>query len=582
MHKSKSKFKRIWAEIRWILISAAWLLSLGLGYLGFTLLSRQAGLSLPVAERVYRTLQLIGLESGNMEEMGNWALEISRFLLPGLTAFTALQALSVLFREQAQWLQLWRLNNHCIVCGLGRKGAYFVNDLLTIGQHPVVIEKNIDDISANDYRRRGAIVLTGDATDPETLFSARITKAKNLVCLLGEDQDNLKIAHRAFQLSKEHQNELTCIIHLGSQDLLGLVKRSELTLSSSAPFVLETFNTYRSAADQIIHRDPGWSSESEPLPEHILIIGMGRLGENITLQLGYHWFTLDKGVKLKITVLDREAVEKTQNLIDRQPEIRENVDFQPINIDLNAPKAIDHVLEKIDALDSLSRLYLCISNSVLSLKIALALRENPPFTQIPFYVRVEKTSGLADLFSTPIVGLNQVGELHLIDIHEETCSVDLVIGGSHELMARQLREDYLRNLKTPEAKALLGLSWDEVPEEEKDANRAQASRIYQLLESQNYRLSPLQHWQARNFAFDEEEVKAMAQREHKLWCLWKRSKGWQDGPTRDERLRTNPALVAWQKLQPLEKMKNIEFIRVLPRLLADMGFEIVRLPESRA
>jgi len=210
MQRTRSKFNRLWAEVRWIVIGAAWLLSLGLGYLGFTLYSKQVGLALPVAERVYRTLQLIGLESGAMEKVHNWALEISRFLLPGLTAFTALQALSVLFREQAQWLHLWRMKDHCIVCGLGRKGSYFVNDLLSNGQPLVVIDLHIDDISANDFRRRGAIVLTGDATETETLLSARITKAKNLFCLLGEDQDNLRIAHRAFQLSREHQNELTC------------------------------------------------------------------------------------------------------------------------------------------------------------------------------------------------------------------------------------------------------------------------------------------------------------------------------------------------------------------------------------
>ena len=153
-----------------------------------------------------------------------------------------------------------------------------------------------------------------------------------------------------------------------------------------------------------------------------------------------------------------------------------------------------------------------------------------------------------------------------------------MFGGPHELLARRLREDYLRNLKTPEASALLAMSWDEVAEEEKEANRAQASRIYQLLEAQNYRLSPLQHWHVRNDAFAEEEVIAMAKLEHELWCRWKRAKGWQEGPTRNGRLRTNPDLVSWEKLKPQEREKNVKFIRSLPRLLADMGFEIVRIP----
>ncbi len=580
MQKSRSTIKRLWGEIRWIAIGAAWLISLGLAFLGFTLYSRQAGLSLTIAERAYRTIQLISLESGAMERSPNLALELSRFLLPGLTAFTAFQALSILFREQAQWLHLWRLKDHCIVCGLGRKGSNLVNDLLSNGRRLVVIDLHIDPITANEFRRRGAIVLTGDATETETLLSARITKAKSLVCLLGEDQDNLRIAHRAFQLSRERQNELTCIIHLASQDLLGLVKRSELTLSSTDPFLLETFNTYRRAAAQIIQSDPGWIPAGDPLPEHILIVGLGRLGQNLALQAGYHWFTLDRANKLTITILDREAHGKSRVLMDRQPELSSVVDLQPIDIDLSLPKSVDHVLEKIAGLDALSRVYLCISDSLLSLKITLALRERPSFAKIPFFVRVEKTSGLADLFSTPIVGLSDFGKLHLFDIHEQTCSVDLVIGGSHELMARQLRENYLRNLNTPEARNLLALSWDQVPEEEKQSNRAQANRIVQLLASQEYRLSPRHHWHARHFTFGDGELIAMARREHELWCSWKRSKGWKADSIYDKSRQTDPDLVSWDQLSPTEKDKNIKFIRGLPRLLADMGFEIVSVPEK--
>ncbi len=578
MQKTKSKINRLWAEIKWIIIATAWLLSLCLGYYGFTLYSADTGLSLPITEKIYRTIQLIGLESGAMEEAPNLALEISRFFLPGLTAFTALQALSVLFREQAQWLQLWRLKDHCIVCGLGRRGAFFVNDLLADGQHLVVIDKNIDDVSANNYRQRGAIVLSGDATESETLLSARIIKSRNIVCLLGEDQENLRIAHLAYQLSKDFQKELNCIIHLSSQDLLSLVKRSELTLSSSDPFSLETFNLYRRAANQIIQRDSGWNSGAASLPKHLLLIGLGRLGQNIVLQAGYRWFTLDNEEKLTITVLDLDAEGKVQHLINHQPELNNFVDFQPINIDLNAQNSVIDVLKRIEGLESISRVYLCISNAVLSLKISLALRERNPFTNIPFFVRVEKASGLADLFKTPIVGVSDIGELRLFDIHEETCSVDLVMGGAHELLARQLRENYLRSQNTSEADALLSLSWDQLSEAEKEANRGQASRIYRLLKSNNYQLSPRQRWDARNFSFSKEEVEQMAQHEHQLWCHWKRSIGWEYGPYRDDQLKTNPDLVPWEELPQIERKKNTDFIRALPRLLADMGFEIVRIP----
>lgn len=579
MPKSRSKFKRFWAETRWIIISAAWLFSLALGYYGFTLLSQETGLFLTVTERIYRTIQLIGFNSGTMEDVAPWALEVARFLLPGLTAFTALQALSTLFKEQAQWLQLWQLKDHTIVCGLGRKGSFFVEDLLKNGQKLVVIDKNIHPMVANDFRQRGAIVLVGDATEADTLLSARVTRAKNLVCLLGEDQDNLKIAHLAYQLSKENRQKLTCIIHVSSQDLLGLVKRSELTLTSTG-FLFETFNIYRRAASQIIQGDPGWFKDAAPPPAHILVIGLGRLGQNLTLQAGYRWLADGQPHKLTITVLDRHASEKITNLIQRQPELAKTVDFQAQDLDLSAPKSLQHAFKALGSLSDMSRVYFCISDSILNLQLLLALREHPAFRDTPFFVRVEKTIGHADIFETPIMGLTGFEDLHLFDIHEETCTAGLVIGGSHEFLARQLRENYLRSLNTPQASALLALPWDQVPEDEKEANREQASRISRLLDSLNYRLSPLQHWDAREFRFTSSELRALAALEHRLWCDWKRSLGWKFGAHRDDQMKIHPDLRAWEDLEETEKDKNIQFIRALPQLLADMGFEIVENPHA--
>ena len=48
----------------------------------------------------------------------------------------------------------------------------------------------------------GAIVLDGDATNQDVLVSARILHARNLVCLLGNDSENLQTAYQAYQISR--------------------------------------------------------------------------------------------------------------------------------------------------------------------------------------------------------------------------------------------------------------------------------------------------------------------------------------------------------------------------------------------
>jgi len=147
--------KQLWGEIRWIVIASLWFLSLILGFLGFSIYSEQNGLGFTTTDQIYRTLQLISMNSGAVDGKINWLLNAARFLLPSLTAYTAFQAFIDLFLEQATWIKLWGLDQHFIVCGLGRKGRYLVNGLQEEGKKIVVIERNIDHVIAKDYRQRG-------------------------------------------------------------------------------------------------------------------------------------------------------------------------------------------------------------------------------------------------------------------------------------------------------------------------------------------------------------------------------------------------------------------------------------------
>ena len=315
----RSQIKRLWGEIKWAALGALWLISLSLGFAGFSRYALENNLSFSFLDRLYLSLQLISMNSGAVEGRVNWMLELARFLVPALTAFTAFQAIINLFREQTQWWHLWRLRDHIIVCGLGRKGSRLVDDLLAKGHPLVVIEKNLEPATAEEYRRKGVIVIEGDAADPDTLETARLRRASHLVCLLGSDQQNLSIALQAKQLVKgTRTKDLTCIVHLTSEDLLHLVKKSELNSLSNTPFVLETFNTYQLTARTLV--SPNISHQ--PLPSQLLLLGLGRLGKQIILQTAYQHYTQPPSPDLHITVIDRAAREKVEALLNESPNWR--------------------------------------------------------------------------------------------------------------------------------------------------------------------------------------------------------------------------------------------------------------------
>ncbi len=512
------------------------------------------------------------MNSGAVEGRVNWMLELARFLVPALTAFTAFQAIINLFREQTQWWHLWRLQDHIIVCGLGRKGSCLVDDLLAKGHPLVVIEKNLEPAAADEYQRKGVIVIEGDAADPATLETARLRRASHLVCLLGSDQQNLSIALQAKQLVKgTRKKDLTCIVHLTSEDLLHLVKKSELNSHSKTPFVLEIFNTYQLTAHTLVSPN----ANQQPLPSHLLVLGLGRLGKQIILQTAYHHYTQPSfTTDFHITVIDRAARAKIETLLNEFPQLASVADFTPIEIDLSFNQALKKALIEHTHQGKFDRVYVCLGNPILGIQVSLTLMEIPNLSGVPFFIRLEKNAGLGSLLVDPITGQAMKNQIVTFDMYENTCSADLVFAGLHEMLAVHLRENYIQGLNSQETKRLIKIPWEAVSEDEKDANRQQASRICHLLGASGYTISPLYDWDAGKLTFEEEEVIQMAKMEHDLWCQWKRSKGWQYGNPRDDKNKIHPDLRPFDKLTKPEQDKNKDFIINLPALLAKFGFQI--------
>jgi hypothetical protein len=571
---------QFWSETRWILLGIFWLVGLILGYAGFALFARDNTLDWSRGDILYRTLQLVILESGSVDGRVNWLLETARFLLPALTAYTAIQAVMHLFREQTQWLRLWRLRDHIIVCGLGRKGSHLMAELLELNRPVVAIEKDASHENVANLRRRGAIILDGDATDPAVLTSARIHRARHLISLLGQDGPNLRVAVQAYQLRRERgRGRFTCLIHLNSPELFNLIKNSELTIDANVPFQLESFNAYARAARLLLQADPGWqaTASAEEIPQRVLVIGMGRLGENLVLQAAYTWHLLKRQEELHITVVDREAEQKVAALLRKHPQLSKGCRLIPLEMDLCATNLLHKHLEITPANQPFQRVYVCLSDPVLSLQVCLNLVRliglNPPSIQ----VRLAGESELSEFIRNPLSGLTDANSVKTFDLYEQTCSADLLMSSSHELLARDLHAVYLAGTGGASADQRANLPWEQLSEETKEANRRQADRIQRLAQAAGYRITPLQDWDAAERTFEEEEIVHMARQEHALWRQAKEADGWRFGPQRDEKQRTHPDLVSWEALDVDEREKNLAFVRQLPALLARIGFQIDRV-----
>lgn len=81
------------------------------------------------------------------------------------------------------------LENHIIVCGMGRIGWLIASELRDCGKTVVCVDSNSEVLA--ELRTKGYLTLEGDATDEKVLIDAGIEKADTLVSAMPRDSESV-------------------------------------------------------------------------------------------------------------------------------------------------------------------------------------------------------------------------------------------------------------------------------------------------------------------------------------------------------------------------------------------------------
>lgn len=140
----------------------------------------------------------------------NIALIVSSFstftyALAHLTQYIASGEMAQYFKTRKLMQTIEQLQNHVIVCGLGRNGR---QTALTLRAHKVefiVVEKDMNHIQQWLTNDPSLAYINADATEDETLLKAGIARAKALIITLPFDADNVFIVLSARSLNPHIQ-----------------------------------------------------------------------------------------------------------------------------------------------------------------------------------------------------------------------------------------------------------------------------------------------------------------------------------------------------------------------------------------
>jgi hypothetical protein len=129
-------------------------------------------------------------------------------------------------------------------------------------------------------------------------------------------------------------------------------------------------------------------------------------------------------------------------------------------------------------------------------------------------------AGLAGLLQGIEGCVGGFANLQPLGLLDRSCRPEIVLGGTHEVLARAIHEQFIsdnpKKEGTPEDKESLK-PWDELPEDLKESNRRQADHIWVKLK-------------AGDFQFSDPEVDLLAIREHQRWMEEKKETGWKYAP----------------------------------------------------
>jgi class 3 adenylate cyclase/tetratricopeptide (TPR) repeat protein len=123
--------------------------------------------------------------------------------------------------------------------------------------------------------------------------------------------------------------------------------------------------------------------------------------------------------------------------------------------------------------------------------------------------------------------------------------------------------------------------WEELTEDLREANRAQVVDIPNKLRGLGYELSASYGLDPKEIEMSDARVEELAIVEHDRWMKDRRDHGWTYAPTRDNRRKYHPLLVPWEQLNEVEKQKDRDTVRNLPRLIAKAGFTVRKIAEER-
>ncbi len=588
------------------------LITLFLGWWGFLVqfsLEQSGG---TVFDALYRAIQLFIVNSGSEYFNPVPQIEIARYLAVLIIAFSTLYIIYRTLYDQVRLLCLKgrilafpilrRLfasvdtpRGHVVICGAGFLGSVMACHFQKEGRNVIVLEKDKEMLEVKICREHGVLVLHYDARSPEILRNIRVQDAAMVFALTSNDSLNIDIALACAEIARERPTylpPLMCHVHIDDQNLSFALRQLEFELSKHDQVHFAFFNLYhvagRSAATYR-YREIMKTSKGAPV---LLIVGLGDFGKSLLVNLVKRWRETrrENDGKITIVVVDKNADSRAASLSAHFPSLEKYCNLIPFAMEIHSAEFLRGDFLKDIHLKQLTGVYVCLRDEGDATSVAITLHNllcnqrrlsGAGCTAPPIIIRTVEDHGITRVVRE--LHKNLGWNIYAFPVLTDFCEEKRYGNEIAELLAEATHQKYLEReygKGITEEENPSAVSWEDLTEDVRDQNRAQAKSLIWNLRNYGYRVVPMRYWDELYMKFDKNDpiIEALAIREHDRYVKMKKGQGYRWGPRNDKKNKINRTLVDWEALPDEEKEKDIQTILELPDRLAQVYFKLERYP----
>ena len=580
------------AVFRWgviILLSAVWI-----G--GGLWLWRDRG----ALEALYRTLSAVSMWDDYFDAT-DMTREIVRFAAIATPAVGLLFAFSgQLGRSLARIFNLGAAN-HIVVAGDSPAALSLAQDCREHRDAVIMIAQGLPEETALGLRRKGVIVLEGDATHPETLKTARAHHAAHVVAFEPDDTANLQIEAAVRSLAEGQRRRRPIGVHVATSSPMLLKEAREMSSAQvrrkkhSAVVDPKPFSLEEMSARALIQQESQvMLSLAQQLKQdrvHIVFFGFDRAAESLAERVFVSlWSAHFEAPRVTVLTQNAEAVEAGFRARHREafahPHIwSPDIAFMPFDWDVASIGA-----EVLDAVEQSRGKPTAIvvstgadpGNIHLSIALKRACNHKNRWP-VPIYLHESTQSEFSRQYAKGDETPELDAYLQAFGSHQVTATRARIINGSLDRGAAIAHEHYNKGLAKQDAMSLRELQsamkdWSDVLETYRAANRAAADSAMTKLWDAGWRPAAKGEKGDTAPTVPPELMPKMAEREHDRWMAERLMAGWRptaEGEKRDNDLMAHDKLVPWDALSESDKNNDVVQVRAgmdVARMLHKHGF----------